>query len=142
MADLLDKLHIDAALTLLRADTGLVVYPDAAGNAPSTPVADQAYVRVYAHIERPYDAAANALAGQSGTWTVRWWCHCAGPNDAAANAVAMRVRAALLDVRPTIAGRLCGLIRQEASQPATRDEDLGPTVIVRTDVYRLTTTPA
>ncbi len=146
MADLLDKAHIDAALNLLRADVGLTVYPDANGVTPTTPPTVngvvQPYVRVYAHIESQFDAPGNTLEHRSGTWTVRWYCHCIGSNDISSNAVAMRVRAALLDVRPVIAGRNCGLIRREASQPANRDEDLGPVLLDRVDVYRLVTTPA
>lgn len=140
MADLLDDALVNAALELLRADADLTVYPDEDGNTPATP--SPPYVRVYSHVERPFDAGPNNLGGASSTWTTRWWCHCIGANEYAAGAVAMRVRAALLDVRPTVTGRACGPIRQEASQPPRRDEDLGYPVFDATDVYRLTSTPA
>lgn len=143
MADLVDFDLINAALLLLRADTGppaLVVYPDANGVTPPTPTPP--YVRVYSSIERPPDAEENNLGGASGSWTVRWYCHCVGGNEYAAGAVAMRVRAALLDVRPTVTGRSCGLIRHDASQPARPDADLGYQVMDQVDVYRMTSTPA
>jgi hypothetical protein len=139
VADLLDKAHIDAAIDLLRADSGLAVHPDSEGNVPHT--LTPPYVRWYASIERPSDDPDNALDGLSGRWTVRWYCHCVGGNDYAAAAVAMRVRAALLDRRPTIAGRSCGLIRQEAAQPPTRDESAGVTVSDAVVVYVLATNP-
>jgi hypothetical protein len=63
-----------------------------------------------------------------------------GANEYAAAAVAMRVRAQLLDFRPTIAGRNCGLIRQDSSTPAQRDESTGVLVMDRLDTYRLLTT--
>lgn len=141
MADLLDKAHMDAALSLLRADTSLAVYPDTEGNTPDPAARAQRYVRVYTAIERPADAAGNTLDGKSGTWTVRWYCHCIGPNEYSAAAVAMRVRAALLDVRPTIAGRSCGFIRQDSAAPPTRDETTGQAVMDAVVVYRLTTQP-
>jgi hypothetical protein len=139
MADLLDKLHIDAALDLLRADAGLTVYPSAEGHVPAEP--SPPYVRVYAYIERPPDDPANGLDGRSSAWTTRWYCHCIGANEASATAVAMRVRAALLDVRPTIAGRSCDRIVQEAANPPTRDDSTGSTVLDLVVVYRLMTLP-
>lgn len=141
MADLLDKLHMDAGLGLLRADGALTVYPDAEGNTPPATARAQQYVRVYTSIERPPDSPNNTLDGTSGTWTVRWYCHCVGPNEYAATAVAMRVRAALLDKRPTVTARSCGLIRQEAGNPPTRDETTGTPVMDAVVVYRLTTQP-
>lgn len=139
MSDLLEQAHIDAGMNLLRADTGLTVYPDPEGNTPLKPVPP--YVRVYTSIENPDGDPGNSLAGLSSTWITRWYCHCVGANEYAAGAMAMRVRVALLDVRPVITGRSCGLIRKEASTQATRDESTGSPVHDRTDVYRLRTEP-
>lgn len=138
MADTLDVLHVNAGLALLRADAGLVVYPDPEGFTPRTPAAE--YVRVYATIERPSDAGGNSLAGLSQEWTTRWYCHCVGANEYSALAIAMRVRAALIDVRPVIAGRSCGLIREDQALPPTKDDSTGQTVIDAVCIYRLTTT--
>lgn len=139
MADLLDQAHVDAGMALLRADTALTVYPDAEGNVPTLLAAP--YVLVYAAIERPAGADGCALDGLSSRWDVRWYTHSVGATEYAAVAVAMRVRAALLDVRPTITGRMCGLIRQEAAQPATKDESTGTPIWDVTQVWVLSTLP-
>lgn len=137
MADLFDQAHVDAGLALLRADPGLTVYPGPDGVTPRTP--DRPYVRVYATVERPAVALGNALRGASTEAVVRWWCHCVADSEPAAVAVAMRVRAALLDQRPVIAGRSCGLIRQAEARPPMRDETTGVQVMDLVQVYRLTT---
>lgn len=138
MADLLDKLHVDAGLNLLRADAGLVVYPDVEGNTPLTPTPP--YVRVYPVIESPIDSPNNAVDGRSANWVTRWYCHCVGANEYAAVAVSMRVRAALLDKAVTIAGRSCGLIRREAAIPPQRDDTTGHPIFDAVAVYALATT--
>lgn len=140
MADLLDRLHIDAFLDRLRADVAapaLVVYPNAEGFVPTNP--PPPYVRAYFTIERPIDAGGNSLAGISATWTTRAYIHSVGTNEYAATAYAMRVRVALLDFRPTIAGRVCWPIRHEAAQPVQRDEATGTPVFDKSDVYVLKT---
>jgi hypothetical protein len=140
--DLLDKAHIDAALGLLRADTSLTVYPDAAGNVPAEGARADHYVLVYSTIERPRAADGNALDGRSVAWTVRWYCHCVGASSEASSwAVAMRVNRALMDVRPVITGRACDLIEQEAANPPSRDETTGTPVFDTVSVYRLRTLP-
>jgi hypothetical protein len=140
MADLLEQAHIDAGLGLLRADTGLTVYPGPEGLVPANP--SPPYVRVYTSIETPGGTGvADALDGKSATWVTTWICHCVGANEYAAAAIAMRVRSALLDVRPVIAGRSCDLIGKEASQPTQRDSSTGVDVYDRVDVYSLTTGP-
>lgn len=135
MTDQLDEDLAQAALTLLVA-TGIPVVDDE--RVP----ADQAspYYRVYTATERPDDAAGNALTGLSSMWVTRWYVHHVAPNDTSARALAMRSRTALLDVRPVVAGRSCGLIRQEAAQPPQRDEHAGPLVIDLVVVYRMTST--
>jgi hypothetical protein len=136
VADLLDVAHIDAAMSLLRADTGLTVYPDAEGFTP--PLAALPYVRVYGYIERPSDAAGNSLAGVSRSWTTYLYAHCVGANEYAALAMAMRVRAAWLDVRPVVAGRDCGLLREYLCNPPLKDETSGSEVLDALCVYRFT----
>ncbi len=140
MADTLDQLHINAGLDRLRADTGppqLAVYPNSEGFVPINPPAP--YIRAYTTIERPIEAAGNSMSGLSTTWTVRWYLHCVGANEYAAAATRMRARAMLLDFRPTIAGRTCGAIRLEASNPPQRDDSTGTPLMDAVDVYRLTT---
>lgn len=140
MADLGDRHLVDAGLALLRADSGLVVWPDAAGAVPTTPVPP--YVRVHYAVERPAGGEGCALDGRSAAWTVRWWCHSVGASEDAVLAVAVRVRAALLDVSPVVTGLSCCRIRQEAAQPPSRDTGVTTPVWEQTTVYRLDATTA
>lgn len=135
MADQLDEGLAQAALTLLAA-TGIPLVDDERipGSLPSR------YFRVYTATERPPDHDGNALTGLSTTWTTRWYVHHIGQTDTAARALAMQSRTALLDQRPTVTGRNCGLIRQESVQPPQRDEHAGPLVIDLVVVYRMTST--
>lgn len=135
MADQLDEDLAQAALTLLAA-TGIPVVDDERIPA-DTPTR---YFRVYTSTERPADAEGNALAGLSSTWTTRWYVHHIAANDTAVRALAMQSRTALLDQRPTVTGRSCGLIRQESVTPPQRDEHAGPLVMDQVVVYRMKST--
>jgi hypothetical protein len=137
VADQLDELHAQAGLALLNANPDLagIVYDD-----EKVPPGATRYVRVFTHIERPRGHQGNRLRGTSDTFVTRWYCHCVGINDTSARAVAMQVRSSLLDVRPTIAGRSCDKIIQEAAQPPRRDEKASPLIVDLVQVYRLTTT--
>lgn len=135
MDDQLDELLAQAGIAPVVAD-GLVVVDD----ERIPPGLEPPYLRVYTTIERPADAAGNALLGRSSTWTTRWYYHHIGATDTAARALAMRTRAVLLDLRPVVAGRSCGLIRQEAVQPPRRDERAGPLNVDLVVVYRMTST--
>lgn len=139
MADDLERLHLNAGMDLLRAQATIATYPDAEGFVPTalTPP----HRRVYTSIDRPMDGDANALNGLSATWLVRYYVHNVGANEYAAAALAIQTRTALLDVRPTIAGRSCGMFRQEASQPTQRDSSTGTDAYDRVDVYVLMTAP-
>lgn len=139
MADDLDELHAQAGLALLDADAVLTVYD---GKVPD-PTPAPPYVLVYTTVARPSGeaGAANALDGASQTFVTRWMCHCVGESAAAARAVAMRVRAALLDQRPTIAGRSCNPIRQDDVQSPVKDETTGRPVMDLVATYSMITTP-
>lgn len=142
MTDLLDRLLIDAALDRLRADLGppaLAVYPDAEGFVPELPTAP--YVRVYSSTEWPKEADANSLDGLSVSATTRWYIHCVGETEYAAAAIVMRVRAALLNARPTVSGRTCGLIYQESAEVTNRSELGGAPLYVRPVVYAMVSAP-
>lgn len=143
VADLLDKLHADAGLNLLIADAGLTVYDgrvpeDADGASPDPP-----YVLAYTTVSWPGrdTGAANALDGLAVTITTEWVLHCVGLTGAAARAVAMRARVALLNQRPTIAGRNCSLIVQEDVQAPVRDETTGRLVMDQVVTYSCTSVP-
>lgn len=135
MSDQLDEDLAQAGLELL-ATTGKPVFD----NERIPPEQVGPYYRVYTATERPPDAPANALRGQSTTWTTRWYVVAVGETDTAVRALAMLSRTALLDKRPTVAGRSCGPIRQEATQPPRREERTGPLTIEQTTVYRMTST--
>jgi hypothetical protein len=133
--------HAAAILALLDADNtapALVVYD---GKVPdgSPPPSSNPYVLVYF---AAYDSETNrplTLASQRAV--VRAYCHSVGGNAKAARIVADRVRVALLDVVPTVAGRKCFPIRREDSQPPQRDESTGTTVMDQIDTYRAESIP-
>lgn len=135
MADTLDEDLAQAGIALLEA-TGIPVYDDTA-ILPSTV---SRYFRVYTATERPPDAPGNALRSRSTTWTTRWYVHHVGQTDTAVRALQMQSRTALLDQRPTVTGRSCAPIRQEAVQPPQREERAGPMVLDLVVVYRMTST--
>jgi len=138
VTDQLDELHAQAALSILANSPPLIVF---AGEVPA-PYPGPRYVLVYTQVSWPDTGDANALDHLSVTCVVRWYCHCVGETEAAARAVGMQVRAALLNVRGTVAGRNCGLIRQVDSSPPGKDETLGtPAVFDAVSVYEMTSAP-
>jgi hypothetical protein len=131
--------HADAALALLRAAPGspaLAVYPDEDGVVPDG--LQPPYVRVYITVGRP---GGTDLSGQSDVAECRIYTHSIGANDIAARAVAARVADALLDVTPTVPGRVCWPIRYEAGLPVQRDESTGQMVISQPDTYLFASLP-
>jgi hypothetical protein len=143
MSDLLDKLHADAFLGLLHAALDPVPISVFDGKVPD-PVPDikaNPWVLVYFDPGWPVDGAANAFDGRAVTYVLRSTCHSIGATAAACRAVTGQVRAALLNVRPTVTGRSSGLIRWTDGQPANPDESLGFLVMDKVDVYQFTTSP-
>lgn len=136
--DLLDEAHAQVALTILAADSpGVIpVYPGAAPDNVAPP-----YVLVYSVVEWP-GADGATLDGLTSACVVRWYTHSIGGTDQQTRSVANRVRQLLKDVHPTITGRSCGFIRQEAALPLVRDETTGQLVQDLAAVYVLTTYPA
>lgn len=131
--------HAAAVLALLDADNtspALVVLDGKVPNGTLPP-----YVLVYVADSDPELADSTPLTGRSERYVMRAYCHSVGGNGQAARMVADRVRAALLDVVPTVAGRNCFPIRREDGQPPQRDESTGTTVIDKVDVYRLESLP-
>jgi hypothetical protein len=140
ITDGLDQALTNVALTLLAADLGppaLVVFD---GVVPINTSVNAGYVLVYSYLTRPSEDPDNALDGRTRVWQVRWILHCVGGTAAAARAVAERARTALLDVRPTVTGLSCGLIRLEDTQPPQRDETTGALVMDAIQTYRLRAT--
>ena len=132
--------HATALVNLLDADNNPPALVVIAGKVP--PGMLPPYVRVYVHVEDPDDAESRPITGASQRVVARAICHCVGGDDIAARAVAQRVRAAYLDVVPTVAGRVCLPIRHEASNPPVDDESTGTLVVDQVDTYRLESLPA
>lgn len=130
--------HANAVLNLLRADAQLTVY-----DGQVTGTADH-YALVYSFRQLPGGELApdkTSLVGDSTTVDMRFYIHCVGVDAVAARAVQGRVQAALLDVRPTIAGRECFPIRWvEGTQQEPNEETLS-LVVDAVDVYSLVTVP-
>ena len=134
--------HANAVLALLRAAPGspaLTVYD---GVVPKSP--DTQYVVVYAYVGTPDGETAPdkvPLTFNSDVIDLRIYCHCVGGDASAARAVSGRVRAALLNVTPTIVGRTCWPIRWREGQPPQRNEETLTVVMDQVDVYGLVTVP-
>jgi len=141
VADDLDELHARVALDLLAADPGLG--PDRVYDGKVPDGSEPPYVLVYTTVSRPAGGAgaANALDGRDVTIITDWYCHCVGGTAAAARAVSMRVNRALHNVRPTITGRSCSMVRQGETTPPNRDETTGVMVMDLVVTYQLITTP-
>ncbi len=131
--------HAQAFLALLAADVGpppLVVYDGKVPDGATPP-----YVLVYFADHDPTDVSSTRITGEARRFRQWGYCHCVGGNQTAARIVAQRVRAAVLGVVPTVAGRQCFPIRREEGQPTQRDESTG-LVMDKVDVYRLESIPA
>jgi hypothetical protein len=131
--------HARAILALLNA------VPQLAGRVHDGKVPDPVpappYVVVYMNQQRLRAAGGNALDGLSKEVTLRVICHCVGQDADGARAMAYQVSVALLDVRPVIGTRSCGLIEQESAQDPVRNELTGTEVMDAIDTYRVTTEP-
>lgn len=144
MSDGIDKAHADAILGLLHAALDPVPIAVYDGLVPNTvtlaDVAAHPYTLVYLQAGWPTDGAGNAFDGLSRTCLLRIFTHSTGATAAAARSVAGQVRAALLNIRPTVTGRVSGPIRWVDGNPPDRDETLGFPVMDQVDVWELMTT--
>lgn len=135
--------HAKAVLDLLDADNtapALVVLDGLVPSGQTPP-----YVLVYFSIGTPSAELApdkTSLNFDGTAVDLQAYCHSVGGNGAAARAVATRVRNALLNVTPTVAGRSCFPIRWQEGQPPQRDETTGTPVFDQVDVYGFTSLPA
>lgn len=135
----LEVAHADAGLDLIEA-TGLTVYR---GKLPPTvSTLTPPWVLVYTAVEWPDDDGDHGLDHASSTCITTWYCYCSGTTDTSVLAVTGRVRAALVDVTPTITGRVCSPIGQTASEPARAHEGTGASVLTALSIYELRTRPA
>jgi hypothetical protein len=103
------------------------------------------YTLVYFTVVTPSgDRAADAvdLTFNSDVIDLLIYTHNVGNNAAAARGVQAKVRLALLNVRPVVAGRKCFPIRFYDDAPAIKDETTGKLIMDLADVYRLRSVPA
>ena len=129
--------HADAWLALLEPEPGLMIYDDAVPNGTTAP-----YALLYIAGTFAPGAPGNALDGTSREFTSRAIVHCVGADQVAARAIAGKVRSRLLDVRPVITGRSCGMIRQDAALDPVRDETMGSLVMDMVTIYRFASEPS
>lgn len=131
--------HADAVFALLRAVPTLTVYPEPDGVTQVPDGAEPPYVSVW--VSTRYDTGPTLdMTSSRAVTTIT--AHCVGANQAAARAVAQQVSRALLDVTPSIPGRMCWPIRQEPiDQPPRPDESTGRQVVDLVQQYRLETLP-
>lgn len=130
--------HAAAVLALLTAVDDPPPLNVHDGKVPAnTDPATQPYVLTY------FDAASPDLTfvGRSHTFQLGITCHSVGGSARAARMVQDRVRTALLDATPTVAGRKCFPIRWDSGSPPQRDEDTGALVMAAVDVYILRSVP-
>lgn len=137
--------HADAFLALLTDAPGgppdLVVHDGAVPSGGTPP-----YALAYVFIETPDGFTAPdkiSLTYASTAINARAYVHCVGANAVAARAVAGRVRAAVLDVTLTVAGRSCFPVRWLEGQPPQRNEEIpGTTIFDQVDVYGFSSVPS
>jgi hypothetical protein len=134
--DQLDEAHAQVALSILTADANQPVYAGVAPDNVTPP-----YVLVYTVVEWPDNTDGKSFDGTTSTCVTRWYTHSVGGTDQSTRAIANRVRQLLVNAHPTIAGRSCGFIQQEAALPMVRDETAGSLVQDLAAVYVLTTYP-
>jgi hypothetical protein len=132
--DQLDELHARVLLDILETDNNQPVYEGVVPDGATPP-----YVLVYSSVQWPQDGEGQNLQFQTNRCETRWYVHCAGSTDQSARAISNRVRQLVKNVKPTITGRSCGLIQQEAIVPPIRDERIGVLVMDLVATYVFTT---
>lgn len=127
--------HVAVFLAALTADdTGLLTTSDGAVPQGTEPP----YRVVYASVGTPEAHGMEVVADAVVCTAI---VHNVGETAAAARVIADRTAAALIGVRPVIAGRDCGRIRMIDSAPAPRDESTLIATFDQIDVYRFITLP-
>lgn len=129
-----DDPHAAAILDLLEADTVLNVCDGQVPDGTAKP-----YVVVYFH---GLPQRGDDLTGMSREKKVRATIHCVGETAVSSRIISQRVEAALLDQKPTIAGRVTWPIECEYNQPPIRDEYTGVPAHDAISVYVLKTKKA
>lgn len=135
----LEVAHANAGLALIDA-TDLTLYRGKL--PPNVTTLAPPWVLVFTAVEWPDDDADHGLDHASSTCITTWYCYASGTTDTSALAASGIVRGALLDVVPTIAGRVCSPIGQVSSEPPRQHESTGTAVLTALSIYELRTRPA
>lgn len=133
--------HAQAVLDLLNADntpTALVVYDGVVPTSTTGEVGLIPYV-VVRFSEGPPELNFKRL---THVYALRVICHCVGGSDSAVRTVVDRVRTALQDVTPVVAGRKCYPIRWEDSAEHSANERTGTPVASMIIGYILRSVPS
>lgn len=137
MTDTIEETHIQVGLSALAGNPALLhVFRDVVDN----PTPDPPYVLVYPVVAWTRDGVGVALDAVQDTITTTFTCHCVGLTPSAAVVVQMQVRSSLLNLRPVIAGRSCGPVKQDDVQPAARDESLSYPVYDAVSIFSFIST--
>jgi hypothetical protein len=132
-----------AVLALLRADANLTVHD---GKVPTDPTTGKLparpYVVVYGPPDGDGDRIVDSLSGSSSRSDGVVTTTVVGDTAESVRIVAKRVRAALLDVSPTVTGRSSFPIRVSSSQDVRRDDDVQPPVMYAVDRWLVQSVPA
>lgn len=135
--------HAKAGLDLLTAAFAAPGIPLYDGKLPaSTTTLAMPWVMAYTTVEWEYDDPDVSILHESSTVITTWQLQVAAANNTAAMAVLGLIRAALLDVVPTVSGRKCGPIRMVSVQIGRSDEGIGTAVLDPIAIYELKTRPA
>lgn len=126
--------HGAAVLGLLQAIPNTTTYDGIVPNLPTLP-----YVALYAD----QGAAESSDLAESNDWrTWRFQTTCVAETARQARALADRVETALLGVSPAVAGRSCGRIVKDDSQPLVRDDDTSSPYLYAVDRWSFVSVPA
>lgn len=134
----LDRLDAD------NASPALVVWDGRVGQPGQQPPPKPPYVLVYTSLRVPGAAEQPDMSNLNFTSTAlicEAICHSVGATAAGARAVQNRVRAALLDVTPTVSGRSCSPIRCVDAPPMRGDEETGTDYFDAVDSYEFRSVP-
>lgn len=128
---------IPAAILALvgEAVPGVTVYDGRVPDGPGHDPLPDRYVAVY--IDRG-TRSGEAVDSVSSSRTWRWQVTCVAPDRGMAAWLAEQVADALVDVRPTVGGWVCGQIKHTFSQQPQADEQVQERpVVVAMDLYVL-----
>lgn len=127
--------HLDVVVSRLRAhaDLSAIVFDE------KVPAGSTKYVAVYTN---PGSDDEARLSGPTVRTEFTYTIHSVGASKRQALWVAERVRAQLVNFRPTVEGRSCGRLQHPVSRPVTADTSSNPALWYTVDQFDLASFPA